>query len=309
MKILLTGGSGMLGKNILDHNLAKNYQIFSPNSNELNLLDKHKIYDYLKHNKIELVIHCAGYVGGIHANIADPFGFLNKNLIIGLNIINAAKDYELPKLINMGSSCMYPKDYFNPLKEEYILKAPLEPTNEGYALAKILIAKMCEYITRQYGLLYKTLIPCNLYGKWDKFSELNSHLIPAIIKKIYLAKKNKQETVMIWGDGESRREFMLAEDCADAIFFAINNFNNIDEYTNIGMGIDYSINDYYQQIAQIMDYQGEFNHDITKPAGMRQKLTDITKLTNLGWSAKNNLEQGLLKTYKFFLENKDICLQ
>ena len=302
--LLITGGSGMVGKNLIEHPIAQNYQIYAPESKELNLFDYNAISEYIHSNSIDIIIHCAGQVGGIHANISDPTGFLNNNLLMGINLVNAAKDNNVTKLINLGSSCMYPRDYLNPLKEEYILNAPLEPTNEGYALAKITVAKLCEYIRRQYGLDYKTLIPCNLYGRWDKFGESNSHLIPAVIKKIYDAHANHLPSVEIWGDGLARREFMLATDCADGIFYALANFEKLDDYTNLGLGYDYSINEYYQAVAKIIGYQGEFSHDLSKPTGMQQKLVDTSKINTLGWSAKHTLDEGLSKTYKFFMDTK-----
>lgn len=300
--ILITGGSGMVGKNLLEHPSSKNYIIHSPSSSILNLFDYSVVYDYIKSNDVDIIIHCAGQVGGIHANMSDPTGFLNNNLLMGINLVNAAKANNVAQLINLGSSCMYPRDYINPLKEEYILNAPLEPTNEGYALAKITVAKLCEYIRRQYGLEYKTLIPCNLYGRWDKFAESNSHLIPAVIKKINDAHINNQSTVEIWGDGLARREFMLASDCADGIFYALDNFARLDDYTNLGLGYDYSINDYYQAVADVIGYNGKFVHDLSKPVGMQQKLVDTSKIKSLGWSAKHTLCDGLEETYKFFTD-------
>ncbi len=222
---------------------------------------------------------------------------------MGINLVNAAYETGIARLINLGSSCMYPRDYINPLKEEYILHAPLEPSNEGYALAKITVAKLCQYISSKYNLAYKTLIPCNLYGRWDKFSEHNSHMIAAVIKKLHLAKISGHQEVTIWGSGVARREFMLAEDCADALWFVVANFAASDSYTNIGLGYDYSINEYYEKIAQIIGYSGRLTHDLTKPSGMQQKLLDISKLEKAGWRASHTLEQGLVKAYDFFLEN------
>ncbi len=302
MRILLTGGSGMVGKNILEHEFSSKYEIFAPSSKELNLLDPISIGQYIKSKQIDFIIHCAGYVGGIHANIAHPVEFLSMNLLMGINLVNVAYNCGIHNLINLGSSCMYPKDYMNPLKEEYILHAPLEPTNEGYALAKITVAKLCEYMNKQYSVSYKTLIPCNLYGRHDKFSEQNSHMIPAVIKKIHQAKLENHQSVEIWGSGEARREFMYAGDCADGVFFAINNFDKLDDYTNLGLGCDYSVSDYYTTIANIIGYQGDFVHDLSKPVGMQQKLVDITKLENLGWIAPTSLSDGIIATYEFYKE-------
>ena len=304
--LLITGGSGMVGKNLLEHPSSQMYKIYAPSSQELNLFDYAEVANYLKANSIDMIIHCAGQVGGIHANISDPTGFLNNNLLMGINLVNAARSVGVKRLLNLGSSCMYPRDYLNPLKEEYILNAPLEPTNEGYALAKIAVAKLCEYICRQYSLEYKTLIPCNLYGRGDKFGESNSHLIPAVIKKIYDACTNHLPSVEIWGDGLARREFMLASDCADGIFYALANFDKLGDYTNLGLGYDYSINEYYQEVAKIVGYQGEFVHDLSKPTGMQQKLVDVTKMKDLGWTAPHGLVDGLTECYEYFLETESI---
>lgn len=300
--LLVTGGSGMVGRNLLEHSASKSYNVFAPSSHELNLFDYDAVLQYLKVNSIDVIIHCAGLVGGIQANIQDPVGFLNTNLTMGVNLVNAARCVGVKKLLNLGSSCMYPRDYTNPLKEEYLLCAPLEPTNEGYALAKIAVAKLCEYTSKQFGVEYKTLIPCNLYGRGDKFGESNSHLIPAVIKKIHQAKLTANSVIELWGDGEARREFMFASDCADGIFFALNNFTKLNYYTNLGVGHDYSINDYYRIIAEVIGYDGTFVHDLTKPVGMRQKLIDISKMKNLGWGAPHNLVSGLTETYNYFLE-------
>lgn len=306
MRILLTGGSGMLGRNILEHQQANQYTILAPNSGELNLLNEDAIKKFLIKERVEFIIHCAGLVGGIQANINSPTDFLRVNLTIGFNLINAAKEVQIKQLINLGSSCMYPKDYINPLKEEYILKAPLEPTNEGYALAKITVAKLCEYINKEYGYAYKTLIPCNLYGRWDKFDEKHSHMVPGVIRKIHFAYQNDIENVDIWGNGLARREFMYAEDCADAIFFILKNFEKFSAYTNIGLGYDNSINEFYQTIAKVIGYTGKFTHDLTKPSGMQQKLNCIDKMNSLGWKAKYTLLDGIQETYKFYLA--EVCI-
>lgn len=306
MNILITGGSGMVGKNLINY-LSENtkYNLFYPTSLELNLLEYDKILKFIKKNKIESIVHCAGLVGGIQANIERPFSFLNINFQIGANVINAALNLGINKLINLGSSCMYPKDHDGELHEKDILSGSLESTNEGYALAKISIAKMCEFGAKEYGFNYKTIIPCNLYGKWDKFDPKNSHMIPAVIRKLNLA-KNKNDSAIIWGDGTARREFMYAEDLADFILFVINNYEDIDLYTNVGLGYDYSILDYYNKIAKVVGYSGEFTFDLSKPIGMKRKLCSVEKQNKLDWSPKHSLESGLLKTYKFYLENYGI---
>jgi len=303
MKIFLTGGSGMVGKNIQEHPEALSYEIFSPSSQELDLLDYDAVRRYIGVVSPDIVIHAAGKVGGIQANILNPVDFLTQNVHMGLNVISAASSLNVTNLINLASSCMYPRDTFNPLSEDMILKGKLEPTNEGYALAKIVSTRLCEYLVKEDPEKnYKTLIPCNLYGRHDKYDPKHSHLIPAVIRKIHEAKIHGTGVVNIWGDGEARREFMCAKDLADFIFFAINNFQKIPQNINVGLGRDYSIIDYYNTVASVIGFDGEFEFDLTKPVGMRQKLVDIQNLRNIGWSHKVDLVDGIQESYNFFKE-------
>lgn len=304
MKILLTGSRGMVGCNIAEHSMASNHEMLLPSSKKLNLLDVDAVQGYIDTNKPDMIIHAAGIVGGIQANIAEPVKFLVDNIQMGLNILMSAKNCGVKKVINLGSSCMYPRDVQNPLSEDLILKGELEPTNEGYALAKVASARLCEYISREdASFLYKTVIPCNLYGKYDKFDPEHSHMIPAVIRKISDAKKQNKSSIDIWGDGLAKREFMYATDFADFIYYAIDNFDKMPQNINVGLGKDYSINKYYQKIAKAIDYQGSFTHDLSKPSGMQQKLIDSTKLKAFGWQPKITLEQGIQKTYSYFKGN------
>lgn len=301
MKILLTGHTGMVGQNILRHTKTSLHTFLTPTRLELNLEKWEDVDAYINENDPDLVIHAAGMVGGIQANIANPVDFLVKNLDMGRNIILAAKKHKVKSLINLSSSCMYPRLAQNPLKEEYILTGELESTNEGYALAKIITTRLCEYITRENKTFrYKTVIPCNLYGRYDKFSPKHSHMIPAVIKKIHEAKENNEDEVEIWGDGKARREFMYAQDLADFIFYAIENMNDLPQNINVGLGKDWTINEYYKTIAEVIGYEGKFVYDITKPVGMQQKLVDHTQLNVFGWKAKTSLKEGISKTYEFY---------
>ena len=306
MKILLTGSNGMVGKNILAHNTAINYNFLTPSSTELNLLNYQDVKRYIAIHQPDFVIHAAGKVGGIQANIKEPVSFLIDNIDMGRNIIMAAKSNNIKNLLNLSSSCIYPRNAENPLSESLILKGELEPTNEGYAIAKIMSTRLCEYIVKEDDSKnYKTVIPCNLYGKYDKFDPQNSHMIPAVISKIYQAKLSNSSEISIWGDGKSRREFMYTEDLADFIFYAIMNFNKMPQNINVGLGHDYSINEYYSEIAKILGYKGEFSHDLTKPTGMKQKLIDDTKLKEFGWMSKTTLTEGLRKTIDYYSSNID----
>jgi len=303
LKLLITGSSGMVGKNIVEYGLFKNYTLLTPSSEALNLLNKENIDLYLKKHQPDIIIHCAGVVGGIQANMANPVKFLVQNTQMGINIIMSAYETGIKRLINMSSSCMYPRVAKNPLSEELILQGELEPTNEGYALAKITSTRLCEYINHENTEYeYKTVIPCNLYGKYDKFDPKHSHMLPAVIKKIYDAKINQQESIDIWGDGTARREFMYVEDLADFIYYALENFESMPQNINVGLGHDYSINEYYQTIAKVIGYEGKFVHDTTKPTGMKQKLIDDSKLREFGWYHKTSLEDGIKKTFDYYIK-------
>ncbi len=303
MKILITGSGGMVGQNILEHRQASHYEFLTPNRSELNLLDASKVKKYLAENKPDMIIHAAGVVGGIQANIAEPVRFLVDNMQMGLNMLTAAKDAEITRFMNLSSSCMYPRDAQNPLAEELILKGELEPTNEGYALAKVASTRLCEYIHREDSdYLYKTVIPCNLYGRHDKFDPKHSHMIPAVMRKIFEAKQAGLQEIDIWGDGLARREFMYAGDLADFVYYAIQNFEAMPQNINVGLGHDYTINEYYAEIAKVVGFEGEFVHDLTKPTGMKQKLIDDTKLKAFGWRYTTSLEDGLKQTFEYLKE-------
>jgi GDP-L-fucose synthase len=302
MKILVTGSNGMVGRNILMHQLSKKYKLIAPTKSELNLLDYSEVEKYFKLNKPDIIIHAAGIVGGIQANMVNPVKFLIDNTDMGRNVLMAAREANIKKLINLASSCMYPRNAKNPLSENLILKGELEPTNEGYALAKIFATRLCEYITREdRAFFYKTIIPCNLYGKFDKFDPQNSHMLPAVIKKIHEAKVNKENILEIWGDGTAKREFMFVEDLVDFIYFAIENLEKLPQNINVGLGTDYSINKYYKVIAKVVGYKGEFIHDLSKPVGMKQKLIDSCEANKLGWKPKTSLENGIKKTYEYYI--------
>lgn len=304
MRILFLGGSGMIGKNFQNLNITNDFDVLYPGSQELNLLDKRQIEDYLMENKPGLIINCAAKVGGIQANIESPHEYFKINLEIGLNVIDSALKAKIKKILNVGSSCMYPKIFQRPIKETDLLSGLLEPTNEGYALAKISVARYCDYVSRKFNVDFKTLIPCNLYGPYDKFDEKTSHLIPAIIKKTYHAKKTNKKNIVIWGDGMARREFMYAEDFARFVCFSIKNFESIPRYLNVGIGKDYLVKEYYQRVAEIMNFEGGFDFDLDAPTGMKRKLNDISLLSRLGWNYTTELNEGIKKTVKYFLENE-----
>jgi GDP-L-fucose synthase len=201
---------------------------------------------------------------------------------------------------------MYPHNAQNPLKEEMVLTGKLEPTNEGYALSKCITARLAEYISYEDKLFqYKTLIPCNIYGRFDKFDPKHSHMLPAIITKLHDAKEKNIDSIDIWGDGTARREFMYAEDLADCLVKSVYNFDTLPPLMNIGIGSDHTLNEYYQSIADVIGYKGKFSHDLSKPVGMQQKLVSVEKSTIWGWSYKTSLDEGIAKTYEYFLTTKE----
>lgn len=303
MRVLITGGSGLVGRNLRAHPRAQAHDILAPRSNELNLLDSAATTATVAAMAPDLIIHAAGRVGGIQANMAQPVEFLVDNADMGRNILMAAKSARIPRVLNIGSSCMYPRDAENPLCEDQIGKGELEPTNEGYALAKLMAARLADYITATSDLSYKTLIPCNLFGYFDKFDPAVSHLLPAIIRKVYEAKAANAPSVEIWGDGTARREFMFGQDMADGVWWAAESFDNLPNMLNLGLGHDHSVNDYYATAARVIGWEGHFTHDLSRPTGMAQKLTDVGRATALGWQAQTSLEEAIAATYQHFLEH------
>lgn len=303
MRVFLTGGRGMVGRAVRGHPAARAHEIVAPTSAELDLTDRAAVMAAVAGARPDLVIHAAGRVGGIQANMVNKAGFLTDNLDMGMNIVTAARKAGVPKLLNLGSSCMYPHDAPNPLREESLGKGELEPTNEGYGLAKLAVARLCAFVSDEgEGLAYKTLMPCNLYGLHDKFDPGVSHLVPAIIRKIHEAKLRGAQTVEIWGDGTARREFMFTGDLADGIWAAVARFDDLGGVMNIGPGQDHSINEYYEEAARVIGWEGAFVHDPGKPTGMRQKLLAVDRQEAFGWAPKVNLAQGLALTYAHFKE-------
>jgi len=304
MRIFLTGSTGLVGSNLRRKLDECGYTVLAPTRQELNLLHLENILAYCLDVKPDMIIHAAGKVGGIQANMIDLAGFLHANTIIGFNIVEAARQCGIKKLLNLGSSCMYPKDSLSILKESDILSGKLEPTNEGYAIAKISTMKLCEFITAESGSLhYKTVIPCNLYGEHDSFEEGKSHLIPAAIKKVHEASRSSANSnVVIWGDGTARREFMYVQDFISSLMFSINHFDDIPVVMNLGLGYDYSVKEYYEFIAEIVGFTGRFEYDLNKPSGMRRKLMDSSIQQGLGWSPSYSIQEGLRLTYDYYIK-------
>lgn len=309
MKILLTGGSGMVGRNVLEHPEAQNHEIWAPTHQQVDLLDFRAVCEAVDNFKPDLIIHTAGLVGGIQANMNALFDFMMDNITMGLNVVKAAKQFGVPKLINLGSTCMYPKEAPQPLKEEYLFTGPLEPTNEGYAIAKTAVQRACQYASKEKGVQYKTYIPCNLFGRWDHYDPEKSHLLPAIIRKLHLAKITKNPEIEIWGSGTPRREFMDAADLADFIFFSLDKFDKVPDVLNVSSGTDLTISEIYMRAApHIVGPENYsklyFKYNTSKPDGMMRKLSDVTEQTKLGWKPKTSFEDSIKRAYEFFQETE-----
>lgn len=275
----------------------------APPRNELDLSSAANVTEWLTLHRPDLIIHAAGHVGGIQANVANPFRFLSLNVEMAMNLIQSARELGVRRLLNIGSSCMYPREAPNPLKVESLLTGRFEPTNEGYAVAKVLAGKLCEYIAAQAPeYQYRTLIPCNLYGRHDHFEPERSHLVPAVIKKVHDAKVSNAPSIGLWGDGSARREFMFAADAANMILDAAHRIDEVPQYLNVGLGYDFTVLDYYQAAARTVGWDGEFEFDLTKPTGMKQKLLDVGVQDAFGWKATTTLDEGLRQTYAYFQE-------
>ncbi|WP_413578496.1 GDP-L-fucose synthase family protein [Bdellovibrio sp. HCB290] len=302
MKILITGATGMVGKNLIEHPVIAQNEILKPTRSEMDLSSKEQVETYLDTHRPDFVIHAAGRVGGIQANIKNPVAFLVDNVDINRNLIGACYKLGIKKMINLGTSCMYPRNAPNPLSEGMVLQGELEPTNEGYAIAKIMAQRLCHYIMKEdQSFHFKTMIPCNLYGRYDHFDPQNSHMIPAVIRKIHEALVNGCAEVEIWGSGEARREFMYAGDLADCVSKGLVNFETLPGVMNVGLGVDYSVNEYYQAVAEVVGYKGKFIHDLSKPVGMKQKLVSTKLAESWGWRSKVSLHSGIEKTLSYYL--------
>ena len=297
MKILVTGASGMVGRNLLADRRASDHHILTPSRAELDLIDPRACGAWLNRERPDLVIHLAGRVGGIQANIDAPAAFLADNLAMGLNVLTAARRAGVVRLINLGSSCMYPRDRDGALSESDLLTGPLEPTNEGYALAKIAAWKLTLAMTAEDpGLVWRTLIPPNLYGPHDHFEPVRSHLVAAAVVKIETASRERRMKVEIWGDGHARREFMFAGDLTDFIWRFHDRLEDLPKTLNVGVGDDATVSDYYAAAARALGWTGEFHHDVTRPVGTTRKLLDVSGQALLNWRPATSLDEGLAAT-------------
>jgi len=301
-KIFIAGRKGMVGSSIEKTLKNKGYNnIVGLGSKELDLREQAAVRAYFEQEKPECVVLAAAKVGGIRANIERPAEFLYDNLMIQNNIIHNAYKYGVKKLLFLGSSCIYPRLAPQPMKEEYLLDGKLEGTNEGYAIAKIAGLKLCEHYNRQYNTDFVSVMPCNIYGIGDNFDPNDSHVVAALIRKFHESKIGNKPYVEIWGTGNARRELLFNEDLADACVYVFENFTG-NEFLNIGTGEDVSIKELAYLIKGIVGFQGEVRFDSSKPDGMPQKLLNVEKIHKFGWQHKTSLEDGIIRTYEWFLK-------
>ena len=304
-KIYIAGHRGMVGSAVWRVLESKGYSnLIGKTSAELDLRNQQAVLDFYNQEKPEVVIDAAAKVGGILANNDFPYPFLMENMQIQNNLIDGAYKAGIEKFIFLGSSCIYPKFAEQPLKEEYLLTDSLEPTNEWYAIAKITGVKSCQAIRNQYHKDYLSLMPTNLYGSFDNFDLQSSHVLPAMLRKFHEAKINKHSDVMLWGSGTPRREFLFVDDMAEAVVYALE--NQLPEHLyNVGSGKDITIKELAEMIQMIIGHQGNIIWDDSKPDGTTRKLMDVSKMKELGWQYSTQLEDGIKKTYSWFLENID----
>ena len=303
--IYIAGHRGMVGSAVWRLLESKGYcNLIGKTRAELDLRNQQAVTNFYKNEQPLIVIDAAAKVGGILANNNYPYQFLLENMQIQNNLIDGAFKSGIEKFIFLGSSCIYPKFAQQPIKEEYLMTGSLESTNEWYAIAKITGVKACESIRKQYNKDYVSLMPTNLYGYYDNFDLMSSHVLPAMIRKFHEAKENNHSTVILWGSGSPLREFLFVDDLAEAVVYALE--NKLPEHLyNVGSGKEVTINELASIIQKVIGHKGEIKWDISKPDGTPRKLMDVSKIKEIGWECSTELEEGIKKTYLWFLENID----
>ena len=317
-KIYVAGHRGMVGGAILRNlqarkNAGEDITLITRTHAELDLTSQAAVAEFMQTEKPDVVVLAAAKVGGIHANNTYPAEFIYQNLMMECNVIHQAFAAGVKKLLQLGSSCIYPKHAEQPMTEAALLTGTLEPTNEPYAIAKIAGIKLCESYNRQYGVDYRSVMPTNLYGPGDNFHPENSHVLPALIRRFHEAAQNGTEEVVIWGSGKPMREFLHVDDMAEASLFVLDldkgiydaNTEPMLSHINVGTGTDITILDLAKLVAKVTGYEGKISNDPSKPDGTMKKLMDVSRLEKMGWKARVGLEEGVAETYQWFLENQD----
>ena len=303
-KVFITGHRGMVGSALV-RAVEKNcptWTLLLADRKHLDLLDQTSVEQFLSDEKPDYIINAAARVGGIHANSTYPAEFIHQNLVLNANLIHSAWKNGVSRFLNLGSSCIYPCRSEQPIKEEYLLTGPLEKTNEAYALAKVAGLEMCRHYRTQYGVLFHSAMPTNMYGPGDNYHLQDSHVLPALIRRFHEAKLNDLSEVVIWGTGSPRRELMHVDDLAAGVLFLLENENPPD-WVNLGTGIDHSIQEIANLVKEVVGYEGTISNDTSKPDGMPLKRLDVSLAERMGWKAKISLDEGLLATYKDFCDS------
>lgn len=317
-KIFVAGHRGMVGGAILRKLEARarageQIEIVTRTSAQVDLTNQTAVREFMQAERPDVVILAAAKVGGIHANNTYPADFIYENLMIECNVIHQAFAAGVQRLLQLGSSCIYPKGIPQPMREDALLTGPLEPTNEPYAIAKIAGIKLCESYNRQYGTDYRSVMPTNLYGPGDNFHPENSHVLPALIRRFHKAVQNDRDEVVMWGTGKPMREFLHVDDMAEASLFVLDlektiydtNTEPMLSHINVGSGTDVSIGDLGRIVAKVTGFEGRIAYDTRKPDGTMRKLMDVSRLASMGWTARIGLENGIAETYRWFLDNQD----
>lgn len=304
-RIFVAGHNGMVGSAIVRRLQAENCEILTAGRRKLDLKQQASVDDWMEKTRPDLVFLAAAKVGGIAANDARPADFLYDNLMIEANLIEASFRVGVEKLLFLGSSCIYPKFADQPIVEGSLLTGPLEPTNEWYAIAKIAGIKLAQAYRKQHGCDFISAMPTNLYGPGDNFDLETSHVLPALIRKAHEAKLRGDKELVMWGTGSPRREFLHADDCADALVFLMENYSGY-EHVNVGSGTDCSILDLTKLVCRVVGFEGEITHDLSKPDGTPRKLMDGSKLKAMGWQPQRTLEDGIKTTYEWFLQAEQV---
>lgn len=289
----------MLGRHLVPLLEKTGHLVHSPNREELDLTDSKATMNFLKTIQVDAVIHCAAYVSGIASNTAAKHHSFDSNVMMGLNLIRACIKLGIKNMINVGSATVYPNEAPQPLREDSLGDGTFEGPIEGYALSKYVVYRACVMANEQHEVSFKTVHPCNLFGPYDNFSLETGHMLPAILHRMHQAKENGNKPIVIWGDGSAKREFLYAPDLADFLNTALSRFSELPEVMNVGSGVEVSVNEMHQYIAKVIGYDGELQHDLTRPVGRKRRYLELSKQKEFGWSPKTQFEEALMLTHDY----------